>query len=68
VFSPRQAGKASIVLKAQGVNLDLPAMPLTPPMTARLSNSLGECWAETFGGTGVLKNTETQFTAKSGTP
>lgn len=61
-------GKASVILKAQGVNLSLPSMPLTAPVTARLSNSLGECWAETFSASGVLKNTETQFTAKSGTP
>jgi hypothetical protein len=61
-------GKASVVLKAKGVNLDLPAMPLELPVTARLSNSLGQCWAEIFGTTGLIKNDAGQFTGKSGSP
>lgn len=68
ILRPGEQGKASIVLKAQGVNLALPAMPMVTPVTARLSNSLGQCWAETFGGAGVLKNTATHFTGKSGSP
>jgi hypothetical protein len=68
ILKPGGDGKASIVLKAQGGNLALPSMPMAPPLTARLSNNLGQCWAETFGGTGVLKNTDTQFSGKSGSP
>jgi len=61
-------GSASIVLKAQGLNLTLPDMPLQIPVTARLSNSYGECWAETFSIAGLGKNDDVQFMGKSGTP
>ena len=61
-------GTASIVLKAQGLNLTLPDMPLQIPVTARLSNSLGQCWAENFSIAGLGENDDVQFVGKSGTP
>ena len=58
-------GKASIVLKVQGENAELPHCRSTLPVTARLSNSLGECWAEEFDAMGLKVNSTTQFSGKS---
>jgi len=63
-------GMASVVVKAQGVFLTLPefGLPLPLPVTMRLSNDLGECWAETFTSLGVLENTTERFIGKAGSP
>jgi len=58
-------GKASIILKIQGANYGPPALPLVLPITARLSNSLGECWAEEFDTMGLKVNSDAQFSGKS---
>jgi hypothetical protein len=58
-------GKASIVMKIQGANAGLPDLPLSLPITARLSNSLGECWAEEFDTVGMTANSATVFSGKS---
>lgn len=58
-------GKASVQLKIQGENAGLPSLPLTLPVTARLSNSLGECWAEEFDLSGLKDNSTSQFSGKS---
>jgi len=57
-------------VKAQGVFLTLPefGLPLPLPVTMRLSNDLGECWAETFTSLGVLENTSEKFVGKAGSP
>jgi hypothetical protein len=39
-----EEGSAKISVKGKGVNLPVPALPLTPPVTAQLQASNGTCW------------------------
>jgi hypothetical protein len=42
------AGKAKIILKAQGDNVDMPPLPLAQPVRVQLRNSDGTCWEATY--------------------
>ena len=44
-----EPGRAKILIKGKGANLDLPALPMTQPVTVQLSNSLGVCWEAVYG-------------------
>src|SRR5262249_35729850 len=60
---PGAAGKASIVLKAKGAKLLLPAMPFQPgTVRAQLVTSHGTCWDASFTPT---TNRSDRFTANS---
>ncbi len=55
---------ASLSMKAKGLGADVPAPPLTPPVTTQLVNSdTGECWSVDV--TNVRKNETGKFVAKS---
>jgi hypothetical protein len=56
-------GRAAITLKAKG-DLALPPMPLVLPLTVRLQASNGECWADTFSTTGVLRSEAGKFSGR----
>jgi len=65
VLRPGVAGASQVLVKGRGENLTLPLLPLQNlPITARLSASNGECWANVFGSAGVGGNIPAQFTAK----
>ncbi len=60
-------GKAKVMVKGRGSNLELPALPLTLPVTVQLRAENGECWGATYFLEGA-KNTPDQFKAKAGEP
>jgi hypothetical protein len=37
-------GKAKVLVKGRGVQLDLAALPWSQPVVVQLKNSEGECW------------------------
>jgi hypothetical protein len=41
-------GKARITAKGKGVNLDMPPLPLSPPIRVQLKNTAGVCWEATY--------------------
>lgn len=43
-----EAGKAKIVAKGKGVNVDMPPLPLAAPVRVQLKNTAGACWETTF--------------------
>lgn len=57
------AGKAKIVAKGNGVNVDMPALPLLVPLRVQLKNTAGVCWEAEF--LVPSKNEVGQFKAKS---
>jgi hypothetical protein len=57
-------GRASVQLKGEGPNLELPTLPLAPPVTVQL-RSRGECWGAGYVSAGVQRNTETEFRGQS---
>ena len=60
--APSGAGRLSV--KGKGLNLPLPALPMTPPVTVRLVRSDSPiCWEATFSS--PRRNDGQQFTAKS---
>ena len=50
------AGKAQIIVKGKGSDLDPPSPPLTQPVTVQLVNSAGFCWEAVYS-TPALQNT-----------
>ncbi len=57
-------GKAKIMLKGRGANLNLPALPLAEPVTVQLRNGDGVCWEAVYSAP-PNKNDPTQFKDKS---
>lgn len=55
-------GKAKILVKGQGVNLDDP-LPLTQPVLVQLQNSTGQCWEHQFASPEIHNSAE-QFKDK----
>jgi hypothetical protein len=55
--------KGSLAVKAKGGNLQLPGMPLTPPVTVQLRNGAGSCWQGAFST--PVKNDAMHFSAIS---
>lgn len=43
-----EAGKAKIVAKGRGLNVDMPALPLAAPVRVQLKNTAGACWETTL--------------------
>lgn len=62
-LSPGAAGAARVLAKALGPNLDLPATPLTAPVTVQLQGSNGTCWSSTYSSS-ILQNSDGQFRAR----
>lgn len=60
---PGSNGRAKMIVKGKGVNLDLALLPLAPTVNVQLKNSDGECWGASFAT--VRKNDTTQYKAKS---
>jgi hypothetical protein len=64
------AGKASVVAKAKGANVPVPALTAAglfaqdPAVVVQLKNSDGVCWEATYGAP-ATKNDSTQFKDKS---
>ena len=54
-----------IGLRAKGENVPDPDLPLTTPVVVQLQTSGGECWGSLFAASGMLKNEETIFKARS---
>ncbi len=40
--------KAKIIVKGKGLNLDMPSMPVTQPLTVQLRNGAGVCWEAVY--------------------
>jgi cysteine-rich repeat protein len=60
-----EAGKAKIILKGKGANINLPTLPMTQPVLVQLRNSASSvCWEATFGAP-PTKNDATQYKDKS---
>ncbi len=55
-------GKAKITAKGKGVNLDMPPLPLTPPVRVQLKSTAGACWEAVYSV--PSKNDPMQFKAK----
>jgi hypothetical protein len=59
-----QTGKAQILVKGRGSNLQAPALSLMNlPVRVQLVNGGGACWEATYSST--FQNTATTFKAKS---
>jgi hypothetical protein len=71
VLKPGESGKAKIIVKGAGENLQMPVLPLEQDDTvvAQLKNNLlaGECWEARFSAPGV-KNDARKFKDKSDAP
>src|SRR2546427_4060921 len=57
------SGAAKISLKGRGVNLPLPTLPLSPPVTVQLQATNGQCWDAVYGT--PLVNDASEFKARS---
>lgn len=57
------AGKAKIVAKGKGVNVDMPTLPLAAPVRVQLKNTAGMCWEAVYSTPG--KNDASQLKAKA---
>ena len=64
IFKAGAAGKTTIQLKLQGVNIDMPSMPVAQPIVVQLKNSDGVCWETTMTAP-AIKNTPDQFKDKN---
>ncbi len=60
---PGDDGRSGIIVKGRGVNLGLPALPLTSPITVQLQEEGGGCWAATYQPQGVRVNDGARFRA-----
>ena len=58
------AGKAVIILRGKGVNLDVPPLPMTQPVRVQLRNTDDVCWEAVYD-TPAEKNTASQYKDKS---
>jgi hypothetical protein len=59
-----QPGRAKVLVRGKGVNLHMPTLPMTQPVTVQLSNSLGVCWEAVFSPP-AQKNQTDQYKDKS---
>lgn len=57
------AGKAKIVAKGKGVNVDIPVLPLAVPVRVQLKSTAGMCWEARYSI--PRKNDVVQFKARS---
>ena len=69
-LTPGERGKAKIEFKAKGAALTnrpfgLPALPPPLPLTVQLQSENGNCWEASYAQSGVKKNTDEEFDAKS---
>ncbi|TMA74933.1 MAG: hypothetical protein E6J77_23790 [Deltaproteobacteria bacterium] len=53
VLTAGGAGDASIAAISSGVNLRMPVLPLTPPVTVQLQGANGQCWGATYSAPSV---------------
>jgi hypothetical protein len=61
------AGKAKVVAKGKGLNLDVPALPIGGgdfPLVVQMQGEQGECWSSTFDSGDVVRNDAGQLKAK----
>ena len=57
-------GKAVIILRGKGVDLDVPPLPMTQPVRVQLRNTDDVCWEAVYD-TPAQKNTASQYKDKS---
>ena len=60
-------GKAKVVAKGKGLNLDLPALPIDGadfPLVVQMQGEQGECWSSSFDSGNVIRNDAGQLKAK----
>jgi hypothetical protein len=67
VLKAGEDGKAQVKANAKGEDIDMPALPLLPPVLVQLQGEHGECWEATYSDL-VLKNDESGFRAKPDLP
>lgn len=60
-------GSGAIKLTGDGAMLQVPALPLSLPVTAQVQASNGTCWEATFE-TDIRKNDSEQFSARANDP
>jgi len=63
VLKPGSNGSAGAIVKGRGEPLDLPSMPITPPITVQLQEESGPCWTATYEASGVRVNDGEVFRA-----
>ena len=51
------AGKSKIIVKGKGLNLDMPPLPLDPPVRVQLRNSAGMCWEACYSAPAIRNQT-----------
>ena len=59
------AGQSKAQVKAKGIRLAIPAMPLRLPLRVQIQASDGACLEATYSATGISRNESTRFKAKS---
>jgi hypothetical protein len=69
VVKSGEDGRAGATVRVQGQpGFTFGFLPFALPVTVRLANSDGQCWAESFGTLGLVENIETKFFGRSGSP
>jgi hypothetical protein len=54
----------AVIIKGKGVFLQMPALPVSEPVTVQLRNSVGSCWEAVYSAPS-LKNDSTRYDDKS---
>ena len=62
ILKAGQEGKAQIKMKGRGARLELPSLPLSPPVVAQLKGA-GGCWGAVYSA--PKRNDSSRFDAKS---
>lgn len=64
-LKPGEEGQALFFVRGKGENLEIPSLPLVPPVTAQLQGGHGQCWTAAFGDF-IRTNASDKFIAVSG--
>lgn len=64
-LKPGDEGQALFFVRGKGENLEIPSLPLSPPVTAQLQGGHGKCWTAEFGDF-IRTNASDRFIAVSG--
>jgi hypothetical protein len=66
-MTPGIDGRTRVAVRARGEALELPPVPLTPPVTVQIQVSNGECWSAAYS-TFIRRNDAGVFKASPGSP
>jgi photosystem II stability/assembly factor-like uncharacterized protein len=65
ILKPGGNGKAKVVLKGRGVDLNPPDVPINLPFRLQLRNEIGQCWEATYDEAGTVRNFDRRYNGKS---